>query len=296
MAKILITGGSGFVGSNLIDYLETKHSIVKFDRTKKEIDLREIEVIIHLAGLTEGNLKMKKLNDFVSANFDLTKTLFDEFTKSNGTKFIFISSVKACAESSDEIITEETTPNPETYYGISKLKAEDYLMSNNYIKGKRVYILRPPLIYGPGNLGNLSLLYKFIKLGIPWPFGKFNNKRSFCSIDNLNFVINEFINRNDIESGIYNVADDDAISTTELVSLIYSKKSGKPRVLNIPPKMVALFATIGDILRLPLNSNFLSKMTESLIVSNKKIKNNLGIELPTKIQFGLNNFFQSIKA
>jgi nucleoside-diphosphate-sugar epimerase len=100
------------------------------------------------------------------------------------------------------------------------------------------------MIHGPGNKGNLNLLYKIVFKGLPWPLGAFENKRSFCSIDNLCFIINELIDNNKIPSGIYNVADDEAISTNELISLIAERQGKKSYILKIPKFIISEKKTI----------------------------------------------------
>ena len=87
------------------------------------------------------------------------------------------------------ILTEDTIPNPKTHYGISKLQAENYILDQKLPEGKRVYILRPCMIHGPGNKGNLNLLYTLVKKGFPWPLGAFENQRSFLSIDNFQIQV-----------------------------------------------------------------------------------------------------------
>jgi len=75
------------------------------------------------------------------------------------------------------------------------------------------------MIHGPGNKGNLNLLYKLVQKGLPWPLGAFENKRSFTSIDNLTHIITQIIEK-EIDPGIYQIADDEALSTNELIQLI----------------------------------------------------------------------------
>ena len=86
------------------------------------------------------------------------------------------------ADVSNTELTEENLAQPKTYYGKSKLLAKQYIFSKDIPEGKRVYILRPCIIHGPENKGNLSLQYKFVIKGFPWPLGSFENKRSYCSI------------------------------------------------------------------------------------------------------------------
>ena len=144
------------------------------------------------------------------------------------------------------------------------------------------------MIHGPNNKGNLNLLYKIVKKGIPWPLGNFNNQRSFCSIDNLNFIVKEIVNNRNIKSGIYNISDDETISTNDLIKLISFSLNKKNLILNIYPKFIKLIAVIGDVINLPLNSERLKKLTESYVVSNKKIKNAIGVNnMPIKSKEGL---------
>ena len=86
-------------------------------------------------------------------------------------------------------------------------------------KNKQVYILRPCMIHGPGNKGNLNLLYNVVKKGIPWPLGDFDNRRSFTSIDNLCYVIEGLLNQY-VPTGIYHMGDDEALSTNELIGIM----------------------------------------------------------------------------
>ena len=144
------------------------------------------------------------------------------------------------------------------------------------------------MIHGPGNKGNLNLLYKVVEKGIPWPLASFENKRSFLSIDNLNFLIEKILFDKNILSGIYNFADDKSLSTNELVSLIAKIIGKKGSLWNINSKLIYGIAKIGDAIRLPLNSERLKKLTESYVVSNQKIKTALGIEkLPLTSEQGL---------
>jgi len=81
-----------------------------------------------------------------------------------------------------------------------------------------------------------------------------------------------------IEPGIYQIADDEALSTNELISLMALSQNKKAKIWNIPSKTIQAIARLGDLLHLPLNSERLKKLTESYLVSNQKIKNALGIE------------------
>jgi nucleoside-diphosphate-sugar epimerase len=286
--KILITGASGFLGRNLISYLEYQFEIECLNRENIETaSLNDNEVIIHLAGKAHDLKKSSNPNEYYQVNFELTKNLYDAFLKSDAKKFIFISSIKAAADSVEGVLDENIIPNPQTHYGKSKLMAEQYIQSQPLPEGKSYYILRPCMIHGPGNKGNLNLLYKFVRKGIPYPLAGFNNKRSFLSIENLCFIINELITRDDIPGGIYQVADDEALSTNEVVLILATSLNVKPRLWKIPKKIILFLAKVGDRLHLPLTTERLNKLTESYVVSNQKIKNALNKELPLTAIEGL---------
>ena len=293
--KITITGSTGFVGANLHGYLKSFHELHSISvryQPNQNFDLTT-DAIIHLAGKAHDLKKVSNPTDYYEANFELTKQVFDSFLLSDASIFIYMSSVKAVADDVFGVLYENTIPNPKTHYGISKFQAESYILNQQLPAGKRVYILRPCMIHGLGNKGNLNLLYKLVSKNIPWPLGAFENKRSFLSIDNLCFVIQELLNRNDIPSGIYNIADDKTLSTNELIALISKSQNKLPKTLAIPKKLIFLLAKIGDVFHLPLNSERLQKLTESYLVSNDKIVKAIGKPFPISAEEGFKKTFQS---
>ena len=298
MKKIIITGNKGFVGINLSEFLiaqEKKILGISRNPKKDEISYNELTidqfnncpVFIHLAGKAHDLKKTSKDKEYFEINTELTKTLFNHFLKSDCEVFIYMSSVKAAADSVEGILTEDVIPNPITFYGKSKLAAEVYILSKKIPKDKRVYILRPCMIHGPKNKGNLNLLYSFVSKGIPYPFGKYVNRRSFVSVENLCFIINELIDNVKIESGIYNIADDTSLSTNNLVKIM-SEGLNKPiRILKIPKVFVSFIAKVGDFLPIPINSERLLKLTENYEVSNLKIKKAIKKKLPLSSNEGI---------
>ena len=282
--KIFITGASGFVGKNVMGSLALTHEFHVFDRENFNI---ESDVVLHLAGKAHDLKKVSEPNEYYAVNTELSKRMFDAFLKSTASTFIFMSSVKASADAVEGILTEEVLPNPQTHYGKSKLLAEEYILSHAIPDGKRVYILRPCMIHGPGNKGNLNLLFEVVRRGIPWPLGAFSNHRSFCSIDNLVFVIQELIDRKDIPSGIYQVADDESLSTNELIQLMAQSAGKQASIWNLPKAIISRMAQLGDWIHLPLNSERLTKLTESYVVSNEKITHAIGKKMPLSSREGI---------
>ena len=294
----IITGSSGFVGSNLSPYLEKKHKkVLGVSRSPNEgeVEYKKINITllnnsnscIHLAGKAHDLKKTSEDKDYYEVNTELTKSLFDQFLKSTCKVFIYMSSVKAVADVIQSVLIEDTIPNPITVYGKSKLAAEIYILSKEIPGNKRVYILRPCMIHGPNNKGNLNLLYSFVSKGIPYPFGKYVNKRSFVSVENLCFIINELIDNSKIESGIYNIADDISLSTTDLVKVMSEILCKPTRVLKLPKLFVRFMAKVGDFLPIPINSERLLKLTENYEVSNLKIKKAIQKKLPLSSNEGI---------
>jgi nucleoside-diphosphate-sugar epimerase len=197
-----------------------------------------------------------------------------------------ISSVKAVADQVEGTLTEEISPNPQTVYGKSKQLAEQYIMSM-IPPDKRVYILRPCMIHGPGNKGNLNLLYHFAKTGIPYPLAAFYNQRSFLNISNFCFVIGELLQRSDIPSGIYNVSDNEPLSTNRVMQLFGEEMHKHTRLWRVPAGLIKAIVKINDKLHLPLNSERLKKLTQSYVVSNRKLVGALNKPLPVSAEDGL---------
>lgn len=295
--KVTITGATGFVGSNLQKYLKQDYAIKPLSTRyiSGQIFSLDGDAVIHLAGKAHDLKKVSKPSDYYESNYELSKQLFDAFLQSEAQVFIFMSTVKAVADEVKGVLTEETIPNPKTHYGIAKHMAEEYILSQTLPDGKRVYILRPCMIHGPGNKGNLNLLYQLVAKGLPWPLGAFENKRSFLSIENLCFVIKELLENEKIPSGVYQVADDKSISTNELIKLLSTSLGKKATILNINAFFIKKLAGVGDLLHLPLNSERLQKLTESYIVSNEKIIKAMEKPLPIATEIGLMKTFESFR-
>ena len=288
---MFLTGSSGFIGSSVQKYFGSG-KIIK-SRRGIDFNFNSASIVIHLAGKAHDLKNTSNPKEYYQVNTQLTKNVFDAFLASDAKVFITLSSVKAVTDEVLGELTEEHIANPITHYGKSKLLAEQYILSKEIPNGKRVYVLRPCMIHGPGNKGNLNLLYKLVSKNIPWPLGAFDNKRSFCSIDNLMFIIKELIEREDISSGVYNVADDESLSTNDLIALIALSQNRKPKIWKNSKGFIELIAKIGDKLYLPLNSERLHKLTDSYIVSNQKIKLAIGKPLPVSSREGLLKTFKS---
>ncbi len=311
----LISGTTGFVGKHLKAYLQAKFpsdQILELNRTITESnalswdqikagELPEVTNYIHLAGMAHDTKNTTNEQVYFEVNTHLTTLLFKRFLASNAKQFIYISSVKAAADHVESVLTEECIPNPQTAYGRSKLAAEQSIefLYAGYLEAhptteKKYYILRPCMIHGPGNKGNLNLLVNFTNKGIPYPLAAFQNKRSYLSIFNMVFLIGKILGSN-IPSGVYHLADNESVSTNDLIDLIAESNHKKIIKLNIPQNGVRFLFHLFDCMHLPIGTEQLNKLVESYQVSNHKVLQALGVQLPITTREGLKTTINSFK-
>lgn len=324
--KILITGVHGFVGSNLVEYLRPLRSLYASEFDVYGLDIispekpgviqtfswddldagriPEVDAIIHLAGMAHDTKNRTAAEVYFKVNRDLTMKVYDYFcAHPQIRKFVFFSTAKAAADRVEGVLTEDVVPAPVGPYGESKIAAEAYIRASEVWKeglqagslpdGKRVYILRPCMIHGPGNKGNLNLLFNVVRKGIPWPLGAFENRRTFSSVENVCYVVEGLLSK-EVPTGIYNMGDDEALSTNELIELICDVLGKKARIWHLPKGLMNGMARVGGWLHLPLNPDRMQKLTESYVSSNAKIKAALGIErMPVPAKEGLRRTINS---
>lgn len=319
--KILITGIHGFVGSNLVKALSKEHIIYGLDIIQPRTEgveatfswdaldkgIPAVDAVIHLAGKAHDTRNKSAAEVYFKVNTGLTQKIFDWYQASpTAKKFIFFSTAKAAAECVPEVLYEDVPPTPKGPYGESKIQAEEYILSalekqgvsrssmasrtpgnDRPANGKEVYIFRPCMIHGPGNKGNLNLLYGVVSKGIPWPLGAYDNRRTFTSVANVSFAIQGILS-GDVPSGIYNMGDDDALSTNELIDVICQALGKKAHIWHIPQGLMNGVAKVGGWFHLPLNPLRMQKLTENYVSSNAKIKMALGIDkFPIQAREGL---------
>ena len=327
MQRVLITGAYGFAGTNLSAYLADQgvevwaldvaragtRGVYRRDFTwdgLAAVPWAQVDTVIHLAGKAHDTRRTSEAQSYFEINAGLTRRVLDAWkagsvggapggseTASGSLRsriFILFSSVKAVADAVDGVLTEEATPAPRTPYGESKLAAEAIVQQHRQA-GFRPYILRPCMIHGRGNKGNLNLLFKIAARGLPWPLGACENRRSFASVGNVCAVVAGLLEGR-TEPGVYQVADDEALSTNELIRLMAETLGRRPRILKIPTAAIRGVARVGDWLHLPLDSERLKKLTESYVVSNEKVKRALGWErMPVDAREGLRVTLEALR-
>ena len=285
--KFLITGAYGFVGTNLCKYLAEKgHECLALDipaakrddvpyvsfYTWDELDkLPVVDAVVHLAGKAHDLKKVASEQSYFDINVGLTEKIF---AAAKTTRFIYFSSSKADANGNA--------------YGRSKLAAEQFLNG-------RAIVLRPAMIHGPGNKGNLNLLWGIARRGLPWPLAAFENKRSFTSIANICAAVEALCERG--ENGIYPIADDEMISTNRLIELIAETCGKRAKLWRVPKGVMRMVARIGDVLHLPLNTERIVKLTEDSFVNNSHLKSQLGWNrMPIRAEEGMRRTLRSFLA
>lgn len=260
MMKILVTGASGFVGRYLINHLSKTDEVIACVRKKSSLlpssvqqivdnnffDIaipKDTDVIVHLAGIAHN--KNNSVDEFKKINVDGTLELARKALQTNVKRFIFISSIGVNGNSTyGKAFTEQDTPNPTNDYTKSKYEAEKALaklFENTHID---LVIIRPPLIYAHDAPGNFSKLLMLIKLGQFLPFGCTHNQRSFIAIENLVSFITACIYHDTKINETFLIADDEVISTKQLIQCV---SSGMGKFMILLPVPTKLLNTLADV-------------------------------------------------
>jgi len=316
--KILITGASGFIGRHLSKYLSDKgfYVIGTYNRRKPEIVhnyfealnikdagskaswlpiVSRVDYIVHLIGKAHVFDKKNKsfLEEFRNVNVEITRALASSCLSSKSLKkFIYISSISAVTSSSNLPLDENSVCRPDTEYGMTKYEAEK-VMQEILGELKCWCILRPPSIYGPGDPGNLSRLINLIKKSVPLPLLKIENKRSFLFIGNFNETVYRLIIRDDICFKKYVVADNEIISTPQLINLIAELLNKKIFMFSFRSGCLSGLAKICDSINnlygveIGINSYAIERLIGSLVIDNSRIKKDLNFDMPFSLQEGL---------
>lgn len=303
--KFLITGANGFVGTNLRRFLGEKgHVCLGLDLADADygwseldrIPFAEIDCVVHLAGKAHDLKKVASERSYFDVNVGLTEKIFTAFRKgvekTGGKKtFVYFSSSKASPDGNA--------------YGRSKLAAERYLLSASAstsasTSSLHLYILRPAMIHGPGNKGNLNLLWGLARRGLPWPLAAFENRRSFTSVGNVCAAVEALAGlpaeSSSGETAVFPVADDEMLSTNRLIELIAEACGRRARLWRLPKGLMRCAARIGDLLHLPLTTERLEKLTEDSFVDNAALRRRLGwTRMPVAAEDGLSFTLRSFR-
>ena len=325
--RIFVTGASGFIGAYLVRaLLSGGHEVRASSRSRVDLPgifyvaapelgpkadwleaLHGVDSVVHLAGrahvLNERpDPKVDELYDRI--NTAGTMRLAQEAQNSGVRHFVFVSSIGAMAESSDEMLSGKTPCCPVTPYGKSKLEAEKALRGVAEVGGMAWTIIRPPLVYGLGNPGNMDRLLKLVKTGLPLPLASVRNRRSFIYVENLVDLIATCLGNPKAFGKTFLPSDGEDVSTPELIRAIAhasasveEDRRGKigdgsatrnpspatrhsPRLFPFPESILKAAG------RLP-GLGALRKLTSSLYVDSEPIRRELGWTPPFTMEEGL---------
>jgi nucleoside-diphosphate-sugar epimerase len=263
--SVLVTGANGFVGHGLCAALSSKgirvvagvrrplnpplQGAVQAETLELSVDpvrwqtaLQSVECVVHLAGWAHKR-GPADIGSFNAVNVDGSRFVAEQAAAAGVRRMVFVSSIKVNGEHTDAVAYRASdAPMPEDAYGKSKLAAECAVREVCNASALELAIVRPPLVYGAGVKGNFLRLMKLVKLGLPLPFGSFDNKRSMVGIDNLLSFLEVCLVHPSACGGTWLISDGDDLSTPELVRRIAKSMHRKATLVRIPPRWLQLLA------------------------------------------------------
>lgn len=290
--KILVTGGTGFIGTELLKHL-TEHDVTAITRktqqpiekvTWKYLSLESLlddetiegnfDVVIHMAARAHilNDISDDPAEEFKSFNVDVSSALAKQLSKNGMKRLVFISSIGVNGPSTvaNEHFNEDSPACPKTDYAISKLAAENELLTLSKNLDFELVIIRPPLVYGNNAPGNFGKLINLVKKQLPLPFGMVNNLKSYISVTNLaNFIV-LCCTHSKAANQTFLIADDGYVSTKELLLNIKEALNLKLFLLPVPKNLLSiLFCAVGK-------KGMSEQLLDNLQIDNSKAKNLLG--------------------
>ncbi len=321
--KVLVTGATGFVGRHLLPALERAgHSLslpirdssakarlpeTPVPTTRRisvvgDIDersdwreaLRDVDAVVHLAA--RAHLLDEAAEDeaaFMRVNARGTSRLVEQSVDAGVRRFILMSSIGAVKASSESLVTLDTPCKPETPYGRSKLAAEHALINQSRETNMVWTILRPTLVYGPGNPGNMGRLVGLVRRGLPLPLGAVANRRSFTFVENLVDAATVALAHRNAANALFLLGDGEDLSTAELIRRIAALTGSRTRLIPVPMPLLRGFAVGAEAIAeamgwsVPLHSATIRRLESSLYVDIEPLREKLGWTPPIGVDEGL---------
>lgn len=297
--KVLLTGGSGFVGNRVCQELVRRgHQVVAPLRrplslagaqtsligdlgpdTDWSASLRGCDVVVHCAARAHilQDRSVDPVEEFRRINRDGTFRLAQQARTVGVQHFLFISTIKVNGETTplDKPFRAEDPPNPQDAYSLAKAEAEEALRS---LGGMTVTIVRPPLVHGSGVKGNLAVLIRAIAKGWPLPFGLVRNRRSLVGVENLADAVAFLVEQR--PAGTFLIRDDGDLSTADLIRALAAAMHRPARLLPVP---VAMLMRVAHLLG---RQAMAERVLSSLLVDDAPLRT-LGWQPPFSLDQGL---------
>ena len=314
MKRVLVTGATGFIGRYLCDVLKQRGYRVTAavrrpvdlpavdevipvgelsGRTSWDSALRDIDYVLHLAALAHRVGETVPYSAYEETNVHGTAALAEAVARSATVKrMVFVSSIGAVCTLSAEMITEETACQPESDYGRSKRNAEVKVRETLCETEADWCILRPTLVYGPENPGNMLRLLHLIRTGLPLPLGSVQNRRNFVFVGNLVDALERCLTHPGASRRIFHVSDNEVFSTPELLRLLGQEANRSLRLVPFPLIGIRALGKAGDLVRkisgrsVGIDTYSVERLVGSLVVDNSLLKKEVGWSPPYTAETG----------
>ena len=306
-SRVVVTGAGGFIGTHLVRALldagyrvravtrgtgvmraSALAEILPHPGTAPDADWRSLltgaGAVVHLAGMAHLPLSTRETRRRLRRiNVESTRRLAEAAAEAGVATFVFMSSIKAVSDhSEDGPLTETDPPRPEDCYGAAKLAAERRLQRLGRDKpGMRVLILRPPLVYGPGAGANFAAFARLVGRGLPLPLAGVRNRRSLIYVGNLVDAVMQCLQRADVPSGIFHLSDGKEVSTPGLARAIAAAQDRPARLFDLPVSWLTFAAGAAG------KQAEISRLTGSLAVSNRRFCRTFDWNPPFTLEQGL---------
>lgn len=292
MKKVLVTGGSGFIGKWVLRSLHEEYQVIapvrssceeivnisaiRFEGLAANTDwssmLDGCDVVVHLAAVAHRRVSSdEQVHVLKSVNVDGSMNLAKQAVKANVKRFIFLSSIGVMGDNSGKgILTESDPPNPQNHYACSKLEAERQLLGLSRESAMELVVLRPPIVYGPNAPGNFGRLFHLVRVMPLNPFKALTNDRSMISVRNLADLIKLLVSVELSSPRKTYLLADLSVSTGELWRMICEVQGRKVLGLPVPAWFYWVLA------KLPVVRKPLSQLTDSFLVDGGRVTEELG--------------------
>ncbi|MCA8374192.1 NAD-dependent epimerase/dehydratase family protein [Burkholderia multivorans] len=306
--RVLITGANGFVGKAVARVLQARGiataGLVRVAGTAPDVDIEWVsdaadfsgiderwmrglhcDSVVHLAARVHmmSDDSRDALAAYRATNVEGALRVARAARRSGAKRFVYVSSIKAVAESSagESALDEQRSPAPCDPYGISKLEAEQALRSYGAESGLEIVIVRPPLVYGPHVRANFLQLMRTVSSGLPLPLGALDGRRSLVFVDNLADALARCTVDPRAAGQTFHVTDGEDMSVTELVRGLARHLNAPARLLPVPVSWLRLAGLLTG------RAAQVERLVGELRVSSARIRDVLEWEPPYTVDAGL---------